>query len=89
MKHILVRHHPEYWDGSIEQQQSFLNRNLSVEDVANMAEGVIKQNREKLIESGTWNKINIWGTVGGVGYRVGIKRGKVAALFPDNLMNAR
>ncbi|CAI6231045.1 hypothetical protein NRS6128_02705 [Bacillus subtilis] len=53
MKHILERHHPNLWDGSIKSQQSFLNKEMTVNDVADAIESIMKQNREELTKKGT------------------------------------
>ncbi|MFI8495910.1 hypothetical protein ACIGC1_23925 [Peribacillus butanolivorans] len=33
MKHMLTRHHPKYWDGSVKAKQTYYNPDLSVNDV--------------------------------------------------------
>lgn len=52
MTHILKRHHPEYWDGSIKSTQSFLCPNLSIKQIETEIRNVLQANREKLAESG-------------------------------------
>jgi len=82
MRHILVRHHPEFYDGSIKTTQTFLRKDLSVDDVADIAEEVMRQNRDKLIQLGTTKAYQIEGTVDGVEYVVGINNGRVGQLYP-------
>lgn len=45
MKHILERHHPNYWDGSVKAAQSFFDRKMSINDIVNAIDSVMKQNR--------------------------------------------
>ncbi|MGG2015014.1 hypothetical protein [Bacillus sp. S10(2024)] len=53
MKHVLDRHHPDHWDGSVKKEQSFLNKDLSISDIQNIAGDVIRQNRDMIISKGT------------------------------------
>ncbi|EMA3642297.1 hypothetical protein [Providencia stuartii] len=53
LKHILERHHPEFWDGSIKDTQSFFNKDMSVNEITNAIESVMKQNRETLVTKGS------------------------------------
>ena len=52
MTHILSRHHPEYWDGSRAAVQTFFNRSLTADQIANIAERVMQANRTRVIEIG-------------------------------------
>jgi hypothetical protein len=81
MKHILERHHPEYWDGSVKATQTFLDRNLSIDDITNIADEVLKQNRSTLIQKGTTGMYPVEGTVNGVDYVVGLNKGRVGQLY--------
>lgn len=47
MKHVLERHHPKFWDGTTKSMQTFLNENLTVNDVKDIVSEIIKQNMEK------------------------------------------
>lgn len=33
MKHILERHHPLYWNGTVKATQSFLGKKMTVKDI--------------------------------------------------------
>ncbi len=44
MKHMLKRHHPKYWNGTVKKNQTFYNPNLSVNQVKNIALSIAKQN---------------------------------------------
>ena len=35
MKHILERHHPEYWNGTIKRDQTFLPKDMSINEINN------------------------------------------------------
>ncbi len=82
MKHILERHHPKYWDGSVKARQSFLSPKLSIKDVSNVVRDVMRQNRGVLVGKGTVGKYQISGTSGGVEYVVGLNNGRVGQLYP-------
>ncbi|WP_236346616.1 hypothetical protein [Paenibacillus plantiphilus] len=60
MKHILERHHhPKYWDGSIKDDQSFFDANMSMDDISNAIKSVMQQNREILSSKGTKGSIKL------------------------------
>jgi hypothetical protein len=50
MKHILERHHPKYWSGQSKSTQTFFKDRMSIDDVTNAMESVIKQNMKELKE---------------------------------------
>ena len=81
MKHILERHHPEYWEGSVKSTQTFLEKDMSIDDITNTVSEVLKQNREKLIEKGTTGMYQVEGTVDGVDYVVGLNKGRVGQFY--------
>ncbi|MEQ9906646.1 RHS repeat-associated core domain-containing protein, partial [Pectobacterium odoriferum] len=82
MKHILERHHPEYWDGSIKKDQSFLDKKMSIGDVKDAIDSVLKQNRNKLLENGA-GTYQMRGTHNGVDYVLGLNKGRVGQLYPE------
>ena len=83
MEHILVRHHPLFWDGTIKSGQSFFSKNMSVGSIDNIITQVIDQNRVAISKTtsatkfrqyvGEWNKIK---------YKIGIDKGEVTQLYP-------
>lgn len=81
MKHILERHHPEYWNGTVKKSQTFLDKNLSVDDLENIIQSVMKQNRDTLINRGTTGSYQISGTVNGIEYVVGLNKGRIGQLY--------
>ncbi len=83
MKHILERHHPSLWDGSVKSRQSFLNKEMAVSDVADAIESIMKQNREELVQKGTKFSYQIRGTYKGQQYVVGFQKGSVGQFYPE------
>lgn len=84
MRHILTRHHPKYWDGTIKSKQTFLDPNLTVNQVRNIVTEVAKQNRGKLA-SKHFTNTQVEGTVNGVRYVLGLDRsGHFRQLYPIN-----
>lgn len=82
MKHMLERHHPQYWDGTVKKTQTFYNPNLSVNDVKNVAMTIAKSNSKTLAKKGTNSTFQVEGSVGGVKYILGISKGHVKQLYP-------
>ena len=78
MKHFLERHHPKFWDGSTKTVQTFLNKNMSVDDVADTITNILKQNGSKLMNG----EKTISGIVNGVKYQLKVDGGKVVQFFP-------
>ncbi|CUB37953.1 ribonuclease YeeF family protein [Bacillus amyloliquefaciens] len=83
MKHILERHHPNLWDGSVKSRQFFLNKEMTVSDVADAIESIMKQNREELVQKGTKFSYQIRGTYKGQQYVVGFQKGRVGQFYPE------
>lgn len=81
MKHIFKRHHLEYWNGTVRKKQTFLDKDLSVDDVANITQNIMKQNRATLINRGTTSSYQIYGTVNGIEYVVGLNKGRIGQLY--------
>ncbi|WP_369901458.1 hypothetical protein [Bacillus manliponensis] len=84
MKHMLERHHPEYWNGTVKGTQTFYNPNLSVNGVKDVAISVAKQNSKILAKKGTNSTFQVEGTVNGVRYVLGITKGHIRQLYPKN-----
>ena len=83
MQHILLRHHPAFWDGTIKSNQSFFNKNMTVSSIENILLRVVDQNRVAINKTtsatgfrqyiGEWNDIK---------YKVGIEKGQITQFFP-------
>ena len=82
MTHILERHHPQYWDGSVKARQSFLDPRMSLDQIQDAIREVMQQNREQLIKLGTNSQFQVTGTYGGSTYVLGITKGRVAQFYP-------
>ncbi|MBR7798345.1 MAG: hypothetical protein ACQEWU_21510 [Bacillota bacterium] len=82
MKHMLERHHPKYWNGTVKKKQTFYNPDLSVSGVKNIAISIAKQNRNTLKSKGTNSTFQVQGTVNGVKYVLGITKGHIKQLYP-------
>ena len=50
MKHILERHHPKYWNGTTKTTQSFLSKDMSINDINNIIFDIMQQYRDILIK---------------------------------------
>ncbi|MFI5705442.1 RHS repeat-associated core domain-containing protein [Streptomyces xanthochromogenes] len=84
MTHILERHHPMYWDGSVKAQQSFFDPKMSVSDVQDAIGSVMQQNRDTLISRGSRGMYQIRGNVNGTDYVLGLNNGRVGQFYPVN-----
>ncbi|MFF5400260.1 hypothetical protein ACFY5J_22490 [Peribacillus butanolivorans] len=62
MKHMLTRHHPKYWDGSVKANQTYYNPDLSVNDVKKIALNIAKQNKTTFSKKGTTSTFQVTGT---------------------------
>ena len=82
MQHILTRHHPGMWDGSVRKNQTFFDGRMSVDDVQGAIASVMRQNREALIAQGSSDAYQIRGTVDGVEYVLGVTNGRVGQFYP-------
>lgn len=82
MKHILERHHIEYWEGSIKKAQSFFKKNTTLDDISDIINDIMKQNRETLIKKGTRGMYQIERTYNGIDYVVGLKNGRIGQFYP-------
>ena len=81
MKHILERHHPNYWDGSVKKAQTFFDKSMSIDDIKNAIFSVLKQNRDILNQRGTIGMYQIKGEVNGIQYTLGLKNGRVGQFY--------
>ncbi|WP_436850646.1 polymorphic toxin-type HINT domain-containing protein [Streptomyces longwoodensis] len=82
MEHILTRHHPKMWDGSVKAQQSFFDPKMSVADVQDAIGQVMRQNRDTLVQRGSKGMYQIQGNVNGVDYVLGMNKGRVGQFYP-------
>ncbi len=81
MKHILERHHPSYWDGSVKAQQSFFDASMSINDITSAIKSVMSQNRGILASKGTKGMYQIIGNYNGKDYVLGLNNGRVGQFY--------
>jgi hypothetical protein len=82
LRHILTRHHPDYWDGSSRTIQTFFNRNMTVNDIENAIESVINQNRGRLSRLRGSGTDTVEGVVNGIRYVLRVEKGRVGSFYP-------
>ena len=82
MAHILERHSPEFWDGSVKATQTFFDKGTSIGSIQDTISSVLGQNREVLANSPMNSAYQVTGTVNGKDYVLGINRGHIAQFYP-------
>ena len=83
LKHILQRHHPEFWTGRSTAVQSFLDRGTTVSQIVGTIREVLNQNRAVVLRRGTNSMYPVRGVVGGRTYQVGINRGRIGQFYRE------
>lgn len=84
MKHILERHHPKYWSGQSKSTQTFFKDRMSIDDVSEAIESVVKQNMKELKEFKPNKSTRITGTFKGVLYELAFdNQGRIRQFFPS------
>lgn len=81
MKHILERHHPQYWNGTSKSAQTFFNPKMSVSDVRNVVHGALKNHSSSIRKLGSRTGTYI-GSYSGVNYKLVISNGRVVQFYP-------
>jgi hypothetical protein len=81
LKHILERHHPLYWNGSLTKTQTFFNNKTTTEDIISVIKQVIKQNKKLILTQGTTRKYQIDGIIKNITYRVGFDNGRIGQFY--------
>jgi hypothetical protein len=81
MTHILERHHPTYWDGSVKPTQTFFDKKMSVSDIEDAVSQIVTQNRDRLREIGD-GRGQVIGIVEGKRYMLGVTDGHVRQFYP-------
>ena len=82
MRHILVRHHPSYWNGTIKSSQTFFHHNTTINQIRNIAIELAKQNRTIIASKGTTSTFQVHGMLNGVRYTMGITNGHIRQIYP-------
>jgi len=81
MKHILECHHSEYWNGSVKQKQTFLDKSMNIDDITNAVTDIMKQNRDILLNKGTNKMYQVEGIYNGKEFVVGVKNGLIRQFY--------
>lgn len=68
MAHILERHHPKYWNGTLTDKQDFFSGRVTVDDINDLISRVLNQNRDKILRGET----SLEGIVDGKVYKLGL-----------------
>jgi hypothetical protein len=79
MNHILVRHHPKYWDGTTTAKQSFFPKDMTISEIGDLATAVALRNREQLKRMG---RGQVRAVIDGREYVLGVRRGKIRQFYP-------
>lgn len=82
MRHILTRHHPDFWDGSTKSTQTFFDRRMTPADIQEAVGEVLRQNRRAFSEGRAGATGQIEGVIDGVRYRLGTIDGRVGQFYP-------
>ncbi|WP_139490036.1 hypothetical protein [Brevibacillus dissolubilis] len=84
MTHILARHVPEYFNGSITSTQSLYNPGTSFATLENAMSNTISSNATTVSSSGfTSTGTAVYGYVSGGSVKLIIKGGKVITMYPN------
>ncbi|MDO5682543.1 MAG: hypothetical protein Q4G46_06930, partial [Propionibacteriaceae bacterium] len=82
MKHILERHHPNYWNGTTKSTQTFFNPSMSINDVRSTVHAALQQHQATLRVRGTNARISLSGKVNGINYQMVVDQGRVVQFYP-------
>lgn len=85
MEHILVRHHPSYWNGSLPSgsatPQSFFARSASIADIRSLVHSALRLSTTRLQQVGTG--FGSWDVrIDGILYRIAVSNGRVTQFYP-------
>ncbi len=81
-QHIFERHHPNFWEGSISAQQSFLPKNWGVKEVEEAILEVMNQNRALLIgKKSNKGMFQIEETLANINITMGFKDGRIGQFY--------
>lgn len=78
---MLERHHPDYWIGEVKATQSFLPKNMTPADIADVIQEVFAQNREEIVQRGI-GYYQVEGTSHGMRWTLGLNNGRTGQLYP-------
>ena len=80
MKHILERHSPDFWNGTIKKSQSFLPDNMDIPEIENRIYTIMKNNKETFIKIGSSER-QVKYIIDGKVNVVGVRNGRVGQFY--------
>ena len=80
MKHILERHSPDFWNGSIKAEQSFLPYKMKISEIEERIYTIMESNKENLIEIGS-KRGQVELLIDGKKNVVGVKYGRIGQFY--------
>ena len=82
IKHMLERHLPNFWNGSIKTSQSFFNPKMSVPDITSAIESILMLNHARIPRAGASRIVRQFeGVYNGVRYVVGVNKGRIGQFY--------
>jgi hypothetical protein len=79
MRHILSRHHPDFWDGSVKATQTFFDSALSADDIADLVKQTIQNGHSTRVRERL--TFTYEATINGVTYRARTVYSKVVQFY--------
>ena len=79
--HVLERHHPQYWDGSVKTVQTFLDEDLSIDDVTDLVKSTIQKGFDTRVAASRRSTFTYQAIIDGVTYQARTEYGKVVQFF--------
>ena len=80
MTHILKRHHPEFWNGSLKGEQSFFCAKVAIAEIQEKIKSILEANRELLSKNGQ-NAKYFQLPLTPDGYQVGLNSGRIGQFY--------
>jgi hypothetical protein len=81
-KHILERHHPEYWNSTPKAAQTYFDKSMSINDVEDAIDSVLRQNRDRVMSIGPNDIDQVRGWYHGKEYVLGLNHGHIGQFYP-------
>lgn len=82
LKHILERHHPDYWNKTTKDRQTFFNEKMTIAEVESAVKSVLSQNAVDLRNGKKDGQIE--GEFNGQRYVLGLRDGVVGQFYPKD-----
>ncbi|NNE95550.1 MAG: hypothetical protein HKN24_05925, partial [Acidimicrobiales bacterium] len=81
MIHILTRHHPDFWEGTVRSRQSFLPKSWTVDDIEAAIRHALSENRERVLHRSEGKPVDLHGTINGRAYSGVVQDGVVQQFY--------